>query len=154
MEEFQRLVAEANRYFKTADHLVYVTYPLVNDHKLLITALENLYLAMKNSMDAIIYYDKMFKRVGPVPDAFESKYEVFKMKCAPRYKIPSNFVDVLRELKRFVDDHKGSATEFVRSNKVVICSDGYETVRTVDIDLVKNYVVYVRGFMKVVNGIK
>lgn len=154
MEEFKRLVLEANKYFKTADHLVYVTYPLVQDHKLLITALENLYLAMKCSMDAIIYYDKMFKRIGPVPEAFETKYEVFEMKCAPRYKIPSNFVDVLKELKRFVNDHKGSQVEFVRHNKVVICSEGYETIRTVDLSLVKNYVIYVRGFMKVVNGIK
>ena len=153
MEEFQRLVREANRYFNTADHLVYVTYPLVKDHKLMITALENLYVAMEYAMDAVIYYDRLFKRIGPVAENFESRYEMFKMKCAPRYKISNEFVIMLKELKKFIDGHKNRSVEFIRNNKVVICSIGYETVKMVDINLLKNYVVNVRLFLKVVNSI-
>lgn len=153
MEEFERLKKEANRYFKTADHLVYVTYPLVKDHRLMITALENLYIAMRYAMDAVIYYDRLYKRIGPVPENFESRYEVFKMKCAPRYKIANEFVVMFKQLKRFIDEHKNSPVEFVRNNKVVICSQGYESVKMVDINLLKSYVVNVREFMRVVNSI-
>ena len=154
MDEFRGLLSQANRYFKTADHLVYVTYPLVKDHKLLITALENLYIAMRYAMDAVIYYDRLYKRIGPVPENFESRYQVFKMKCAPRYKIEDKSVDMLRHLKSVVDERKNSPVEFTRNNKVVICSEGYERMRMIDANLLKGYVTNVRIFMSVVNNIK
>ena len=36
MENVRKLLNEANSLFRTSDHLMYVTYPLVKDNKLII----------------------------------------------------------------------------------------------------------------------
>ena len=53
MERFTTYVAEANKAFKIADHLIYVTYPVLQDNKLMATALEHLAVALQKGMAAL-----------------------------------------------------------------------------------------------------
>ena len=56
-ELYQELISGANKAVRTADHLVYVTYPLVNDVKLLVTITENLNKALLMAMEALLQYE-------------------------------------------------------------------------------------------------
>ena len=80
MEDFLELLSEANRAFKTADHLTYVTYPLVQETKLLIAIVENLYSALIKSIEAILEYDQLYKRISLLPQDPQSRLEIFKTK--------------------------------------------------------------------------
>jgi len=153
MEKFHKLIKEANSTFNTADHLTYVTYPLVKETRLIITIIENLYTAATKAMDAIIYYDRLYKRINPVAENFNSRIDVFKNKCAKRYDIDEKYINLLKDLKRIVSNHKESPMEFIRKDKFVICSDSYSNVKTLDINQLKEYISLTRSFLNKINSI-
>lgn len=151
MENFYRLVKEANSAFNTADHLTYVTYPLLKEVKLSITVIENLYIAVTKAMDAIIYYDRMYKRINPIQENFEAKLGVFRNSCARRYNIDERYINLIKNLRNLVSSHKESPMEFVRKDKFVICSDSYTNIKTIDINKLKDYVIQTRSFIDQIN---
>lgn len=152
MEQFQELLASANKSFKIADHLTYITYPLVNDIKLIITILDNLHKALISGMDALLYYEYLYKRLSFMPGDFNSKIEVFKSYCIPRYNIARESLVLVGDINRIVEHRRNSPTEFVRSGKYVMCTSDYK-MRVLNFDKVKNYTMLTRGFIDKLNGI-
>ena len=57
MQKFNNFVLEANKKFKLADHIAYVTYPLLKETKLLLTILENTNKSLILALNAYLYYD-------------------------------------------------------------------------------------------------
>ena len=153
MENFYRLIKEANSAFSTADHLTYVTYPLLKEVKLSIIVVENLHSAVTKAMDAILYYDRMYKRINPIQDNFDAKIGVFRNSCARRYQIDEKHINLIKELRNIVSSHKESPMEFVRRDKFVICSDSYSKIKTIDINKLKEYVILTRLFIDKINSI-
>jgi len=47
MEKFRNLVIEANKHFKVADHMTYVSYNLIKDLKILLNIVNNLDKSMR-----------------------------------------------------------------------------------------------------------
>lgn len=153
MEYFKTLVQEMNRYFNTADHLLYITYPLVKDNKIIITIIENLNHALVKAMEAILYYDRLYKRISPYPENFNSKLDIFKTKCAPRYNFEREHVILLQDINEIVEEHKRSTLEFIRKDKFVICSNSYSKTKTINIEKLKNYVNNAKPFIQKVNSV-
>lgn len=153
MEDFQILLEEANKIFNSADHLVYVTYPLVKDIKLLIKITENINNAMFKYMNAILTYERFYKRIGPLPDNFDSRFEIFKIHIAKRYNLDRNHVMMLLELKELVEKHKTSKMEFIRKDKFVICGNHYRVMKTLTLEKVKSYVNNMKPFVWRINKI-
>ncbi|MEK6904517.1 MAG: hypothetical protein AABW87_02900 [Nanoarchaeota archaeon] len=151
--DFHTFVDEANKSFQTADHLTYSTYPLVKDPKLLLVIAENLFKALSKGMEAIVYYERLYKRIPPINDDFNSKFEVFREKCAPRYNLPRDSILLMRDLKNILDHHKKSPTEFRKGYDRFIMADRNLTVKTLDISKVKNYLHLTKSFIFKVNSI-
>ncbi len=152
MEDIQSLVKEANKAFNTADHLTYVTYPLVNDVKLLLTVIDNLYLALNYGMEALLQYDKEYKRIGNIPVKYDDRLVVFKTKVAHRYNIEREHVILLMEINELRFMHEKSTVEFERKNKYIICTSDYKT-KMINIDKVKEYMEKAKGFIDKVNKV-
>lgn len=152
MEELKRILREANKSLKTADHLVYVTYPLVKDHKILISVMENLNTAVTKAMDSVLYYDRMFKRIDSVPDAFNLRFEVFKAKCMPRHNIDREFVEFILDLKNVINTRKESAIDFTRKDRFYICSDDYR-MQAITFDKIKGYLIQTKSFLNKINSL-
>ncbi|MFP4117507.1 MAG: hypothetical protein ACLFTR_01140 [Candidatus Woesearchaeota archaeon] len=126
MEAYQRLRDEANKKISLADHMLFITYPLVKDSKLLLAVIENIFLAHTHIMGSLLYYERMYKRVAPFFDTFESKYRLFSEKCAPRYAIEDEYLELMRKVKDILTAHKRSPMEFSRKDQFVICSEDYQ----------------------------
>tara|TARA_Y100000034_G_C6661163_1_gene289856 strand:- start:120 stop:593 length:474 start_codon:yes stop_codon:yes gene_type:complete len=152
MENFKRMVVKANKLYQTADHLAYVTYPLVKDTKLIITIVENLYASLMMSMDAMLYYDRLYKRINPVPENFYSKFETFKTKTAPRYGIDAEKVLIITNMREIIKKRQESPMEFSRRNKYVIASQDYK-LKTISIDATKKYLADSKIFLEKLNRI-
>jgi hypothetical protein len=147
MEKFQEAREKAKRNLKIADHMLFMTYPLVKDNKLLLAILENIFLALTNAMGALLYYERLFKRVPPFHDNFESKMNLFREKCTARYKLSRDYLLLMREVKELVMEHKRSPMEFARKNSLVICSESYQ-LRTVSLDQIKKYLGKTKDFVR------
>jgi len=153
MEKFQEHILAANKTFKAADHLTYMTFPLIRDMKLLITIVENIYSSASNCMDAFLEYDRLYKRIGPYSDNFEARFDILKNKSSFRYDVPKDILDMMLELKTLVSSHKKSPMEFIRKDQLVICSSDYK-MKTVGIEKIKEYLVKLKSMLNLVNNLR
>lgn len=140
------------RNLRIADHMLYVTYPLIKDNKLLMSITENIFLAMTNGMASVLYYERLFKKIPPFHETFDSKYNLFIEKIIPRYNIDSKFMRTVKMVRDILMVHRESKVEFTRPNKYVICLDDYKTKAITENDL-KNFVSITKQFLKLCNNI-
>ena len=152
MEAYQRMKQEAKKKISLADHMLSVTYPLVQDSKLLLAVLENIFLALTHTMATLLYYERIYKRVPPFFDTFESKYRLFSEKCVPRYALEEDYLHFLREIKEILMAHKRSPIEFSRKDQFVICSEDYQLKVLHPADI-KVFVAKTKDFFNMVDSL-
>ncbi|MFH1026150.1 MAG: hypothetical protein V1764_05670 [Nitrospirota bacterium] len=147
MEKFQEARDKAKRNLQIADHMIYMTYNMVKDPKLLIVIMENIFLALTNAMSSVLYYEKFFKRIEPFPENFESKFAIFQQECVKKYNIDKSYILLIRDVKDFIFEHRQSAVEFVRKDRFVICTDNYQ-MKAVSVDQIKRYIGITKNFLQ------
>ena len=152
MEKFQELRDAANKKLQFADHILTMTYPMVKDPHLLLSSVENLFLAFSYGMGSVLHYERMFKHIPPFPDNFTSKFELFKNKCAKKYNIDNEYLKIIKDLRDIIIAHKKSPIEFSRNERFVICNGDYRT-RTIALNEVESYVEKAKLFIKNVSTI-
>jgi hypothetical protein len=152
MEKFKFLVRQARAYLQTADHLVYVTYPLVNETKMLLVVAENLYKASTKAINAILYREKLYKRIISLPDEWEQRLRIFE-KIAPKYNLPASVQSIPRKLWTIVKEYEKSPMAFSRKDKFIITDEKF-TMQTLDVTLLKKYVSKIRTLITTVEAIQ
>jgi len=152
MERVYSLLERANMSLRTADHLAYVTYPLLKDTKLVVAILENINNALVLSVEAMVEYDRMFNRVGATSQDFRSDLELFKNSCAPRYNIEREHIALISEINTIMETRKKGTMEFIKRDKLVVCGTDFRT-KTVDHEKVKDYLNKSKKYMIKINNI-
>ncbi len=152
MEQHELLIRRALENYEIADHMIYVTYPLVNDPKLIGSITERLFKALIDAVTAILSYDYLYKRINSVPDDLDKRLELFKKVIEKRYNIDRSIVLLIDDLKKFVDFRGKGHIEFVRRENLVVCSSGYST-KTINFRKIKEYVNQSKNFIIKVNKI-
>ena len=151
MEKYQELARKAFSNFKTADHLTYMTLPLINDNKLILTILDNINLALINGMDSILEFERLYKRISPLPENFSMRYSVFQQ-VSNRYDIEPEELNLISSIKTILENHKNSPVEFSRPGKFVICSDDFR-IKTISVNEIKQYLILAKSFLRKVDRI-
>ena|SRR3990172_2747789 len=153
MEKFLQNLEEADRIIRTVDHLVYVTFPLVRDKRMLIKMLVETKNAVAMCINAILQRDYIYRKIRLYKDAKEN-FRTFEEKCAPRYNLTFAEISKIKNLFEIAEKHKKSPLEFVRKDKVVIMSDNFNT-ETITHEKVKDFVILAKNLLaKVENAIK
>ena len=152
MERYEDERNKALKRIKVADHILNVTYPLLKEPKLLVSVMENLFLALTNSMSALLYYERKYKEVPLFADNFDSKFDIFITKSAEKYNLDAAQLRMMREIKNILIEHKKSPIEFAKGDKFVICSEDY-TIKTITVNDMKNYIGKAKAFIQDINFI-
>lgn len=147
MEKFQECRQKATRNIHIADHMLTQTYPLINDPRLLLAVMENIFLALTNTMAAVLYYERLFKRIPPFLNNFESKFNMFRLKTAIKHNIDTSYLTLMQDVKDIILEHKKSPVEFARKDRFVICSDNYK-MKTITIDKIRDYIAKTKLFIE------
>ena len=137
-EKYIENLDKAAKNLHTADHMLYMTYPIVREKRLLLKILNEIYLVVLGIVNAILQYEYLYKRITLYKDAKEN-FSVFKNKCAPRYNIAPEQVAKILEIFNLAEKHKKSPFEFVRNNKIVIMTNALKT-DTITIEKMKDYI--------------
>ena len=154
MENYQEHYSKATGFFKSADHLMYVTFPVIKDVKLVTTILDNIYFALAHGMDSVLEYERHHKRIMPLANNFELRLDVFGNKVGGGYGFVKEEIDLIANVKKLRDDRKNATMEFTRQGKFIICSEGYR-MKTISIEEIKKYLSTTRSFLlKVDKAIK
>ncbi|MEK6973650.1 MAG: hypothetical protein AABW41_00160 [Nanoarchaeota archaeon] len=152
MENVIALLKEANTKLNTADHLAYVTYSVVKESKLLLATVENLYSALTLVMEALLQYDRYYKRISYVPIDFQGKYDMFK-RISMKYNLDRMAIASILDIKGLIDLHKKSSMVFTRDQKLVIAGHGFSVMKTLNIDSVKRYIEQAKPLIIKINKI-
>lgn len=117
---------EAKRTIRTADHMLYITYPVLKENRLLIKVLEEIYHSVRKTVDLIMAYEYEHKRVKIYSDP-RINMTLFEQKCAPRYNISSEEIIGIKKIIDLFESHKISPMEFSRQNTFVIMTEDLRT---------------------------
>jgi len=150
MEEYNILMKESLQLLNTADHLAYMTYPMLDDPKLLITIVKNLYNALMKSVEAILIYERTYKRIPGFTDSYSDKMHMFRETCLDKYDLSREGFLVLKDLKEILDEHSKSTVEFRRKDSFVICSDNFR-LKTLNLVRVKDLIYKSKPFIEKAN---
>jgi hypothetical protein len=145
-EKYIEKLDKAASGLKTADHMLYMTYPLVKEKRLLLKILNEVYSVIINIINSILQYEYLYKRIRLYKDS-KSNLEVFKQKCASRYKITPQQITRIFEIFKLTEKHKKSPFEFVRNNKIVIMSNTLKT-DTITADKLKEYILVTKDLLR------
>jgi hypothetical protein len=152
MELFEKLHKDAEEKWRTADYLAGTAYNNLQDPKLLLTALENVFLAFSYALSAVVHYERLWKRVPPFTDDFEGRMMIMQRYVQHRYDVDSEYLKSLREVKLLVLEHKKSPIEFRRKDQFVICTDDYQ-LKVLTQSVVRGYVGKCKDFLSMVRTI-
>ena len=151
MEQFQILLQNSVKKIKIADHMLTMSYTLINDPKILLSVINNLSLAYENAMTAILEYERLFKRIQAFNNNLDSKLMLFT-KIYAKLKIDKEHIKIIKELEEIKKAHEKSPVEFSRPGKFVICSDNYE-MKTLEIKHIKTYINKAKLFIQQIHNL-
>lgn len=139
MEHAKELLRDAQEKLLRADHLAFMTYPQVKEPKMLALVLENVDAVFSDCMEALLDYERMYKRISVVKGDFDSELRMLREHCLKRYGYPDRVANVISEVRFLAEKKKGCQMEFQRKDQYVLCSDSYR-LDFLDIRKVSEYV--------------
>lgn len=146
MEKFLENIMSAEKTLQTVDHMIYVTFPLIKDNRLLLKVLEETKNALTYCINSILQYEYMYKRITLYKDS-KSNFKIFIEKCAPRYNIAKEEIKLILELFDFIEKHKESPFEFIKNDKLVIMSKSMQP-KTLTIEKTKEFLIMAKDVLR------
>lgn len=137
MEKYQENLKEAIRHLQIADHMTYVTYPLVNEKRLLLKIFEEIYKTISYIINAVSCYESEQNKFLK-SQTEEGNIENFINKFSKEYFISNDQIKKILEIIENHKRHKESAIEFVKRDKLIIMSDSLK-IQMLNIEKIKEY---------------
>lgn len=126
------ILASAKRRLLIADHFLTQTYPFVQDPKLLLNALEGIFIAAGEIMDAVLAHEHKQELT------FSGKLGVFKGDIGKKYGFSHIDTHMFAEMQELLHEHKESAMEFQRKGQLYMASDNFK-LTSLSIEKIKTY---------------
>ncbi len=145
LEKYQVSLEKAKQSLGIADHMTYVTYPVVKENKLLLKVLEEINQSLIGTINAILQYEYLYKRIQIYKDAKEN-FKTFK-KLTSKYQITQEQFEKIKEIITLARKHQKSPLEFSKNNKLVIMSDNNKP-STITIEKIKNYLLEAKDTLR------
>ncbi len=125
-ERFKQRLDNAVRSLQIADHMVYVTYPLLNEKRLILKIFNEIYQSIIGFIEAILEYDYLYKRINLYQNQ-KDNLETFFTKSFKNYDITHEQLKKIKEIFEIYEKHKQSSMEFVRKERVIILGNNLKT---------------------------
>jgi len=145
MEKYEESLEKAGKAIETADHMIYVTYPLIKEKKLLLRILDEIYQGLLAVINAILQYEYAYKRISLYNNSRDN-FQTFR-EISLGYKISEDQLSRIIEIFKLAERHKKSPFEFSKGEKIVIMSDGMKT-DTLTLDSVKFFLLETKDILR------
>jgi len=146
MEKFLENLEKAKNLIRTADHLIYMTFPLVRDKKLLLKIISEIRNGIANCINSILQYEYLYKRISLYQES-KTNFKTFREKCAIKYGIRPEEIILILELFEIVEEHEKSPMEFVKDEKVVILSENMKQ-KILTVEKTKEFLAMAKNILK------
>ena len=146
MEKFLENLALAEKTIHATDHMIYVTFPLIKDKRLLFKILQDMKNAIALCINSILQYEYLYKRIKLYKDS-RLNFKIFIERCVPRYNITKEEMNLVLDLFDFVEKHKESPFEFVKDEKIVVLSNGLKP-RIMTVEKTKEFMMAAKSILR------
>lgn len=146
MEKSDAQIADAKKHLDIAHHMLTITYPAVQDNRLLLSIIENLQKAQEAAITAFLDHERQYKRVPPFHTSFDAKLATLKFKC-PDPPVDDEDFRAIQQINEVIQNHKDSPFEFSRNDKFVICS-GHQDFRSISKENTKDFLQSTRRILQ------
>jgi hypothetical protein len=146
MEKFLENIIAAEKKIHIVDHMIYVTFPLIKDKRLLLKILQEIKNAVMDCIRSILQYEYLYKRITLYKNP-KSNFKIFIEKCTPRYQITKEEINLILELFDFIEKHRESPFEFIKDDKVIILSNDLNP-KTLTIEKTKEFLMLVKNILR------
>lgn len=137
---------EAEKIIKIADHMFYITFPLVKDKKLLLKIILQIKKSLIKCISCILQNEYLYKRITLYKNP-KTNLEIFKTKSFKIYNISQSEIKLLLELFEIVEKYEKSQIEFIRNEKVIILSENSQ-IYFVTIEKTKEFLNLARNIIQ------
>ncbi|MBS3079916.1 hypothetical protein J4221_00430 [Candidatus Pacearchaeota archaeon] len=148
MDEFQKHLKEAIKNIRIADHMTYVTFPLVNEKRLLLKIFDEIYKAIVNCIYSLLYYEHLIRKLH-IYENLNNDLESF-FKIAKNYNVSNRQLKKINEIIELNKKHSQSVMEFVKKEKVVMMSNSLKT-EFIDLITLKEYLLLAKEFLMILS---
>lgn len=132
---------EAKKHQRIADHMTYVTYPILNEKRLLIKIFEEIFKSITFTIKSVISIENHKNNLNNFDD-----FTVF-FHQAKDFNLNNRQISIIKEIIELEKSHKNSAMEFVKKEKMVILSNNL-SYQTLDITQIKRYLLLSRQLLE------
>ena len=146
MNKEEESLEEAAGLVKTADHLIYLSFPLLQDKRILLKALVKIKESMNICISLILRYEYLNKRIRLYKDP-KKNFKVFKDTCARKYEITNQEVNKIVELFEIAEHQEKSSMEFMKDNRVIILSEKMEK-KEINLEKAKDFLLLTKNILK------
>ncbi len=148
----KQLIQQSKKEIELADHLIYVTYPLIKEAKFLLSIAEHVVKAAELALEALLTYEREYKRIEPFAKNFAVMIDVFHPEVQARYNFGAEHLHLLKKLAEFKQYNKESIMRFRRKDKYILTTQQYD-MQVLDLDKVKRFCEATKKFVEQVNKI-
>jgi hypothetical protein len=146
MENISENLVEADKSIRTADHMIYVTFPLIKDKRLLLKILQEIKKAVTHAMSSMLQFEYYNGRIKLYKDS-RVNFKIFLEKCVPRYQITKEEVALITELLDFVEKQKESPFEFGKEGRLILLS-GNLRPRVMSVEKTKEFMFAAKSILR------
>lgn len=151
-ERYEILMENAQKKFLVADRFLNFTYKIVTEPKLLMGVVENIFTALTESMNALLYFELKYKFVEPFRDNLDSKIAAFRT-LGKKYAVVESMVPLVLKLERIVNSHKTCPTEFVKDKSIIMCTENFDCQKLtfeMTVEYFKKAKVFIEEIQKII----
>jgi len=151
-EKHMQLLQFAKKEIEVADHLLYMTYPMIKETKFLLAITDHIIKSGRAALQALLEFERLYKRIEAFPNNFAMEISIFRQKVESRYNFDPKFYRLLTKLLEVQKFDQNSTVRFRRGDRYILTSSNYE-MTIIDINSVKRYSSLTRKFVDLVEGI-
>ncbi|MFH1327113.1 MAG: hypothetical protein ABIH59_03230 [archaeon] len=146
MEKFLEYLQEAEKTIKIVDHIIYVTFPLIKDKRLLLKIISEIKKVLAYCINSILQHEYLFKKIKLYKDA-KSNFQTFINKSSKRFDINNKEIKQIINLFEIVEAHKYSSMEFIKDEKVFILGENMKQ-ESISLEKTKEFLILAKEILK------
>lgn len=129
MEAFGDALRQAQDKLKIVDYSLAKVFPMTKDPKVIRSAIVNLHDAQVKSLDALLLFERTYKRVPAFPPRHvETKLRLFSEYCVKRYGLNQDMVLEIRELKQWAANALEGTPHISPDGRVQFRLEGFQVM--------------------------
>ncbi len=138
LERHAILLQQARKEIELADHLLYVTYPIIKEMKFLISISEHISKAAFAAMEGLLEFERHYKRLEPFSRNFGMMLSTYRQKVEPFYGFDPKFYSLLKKLNEIRKLGANANVAFRRGERYVLANTDFK-LTTIDVESIKRY---------------